>query len=457
MLHRSNLSQSAEGTQYAPTQAVTAVSSSDPVPRYRYSVVIWLLVGGIINYLDRSTLSIAGPEMVRELGFNMTQIGLMGSVFSWFYAIAQIPTGWISDRVSARVIFAISLVAWSLATMATGLVSVLWVILLCRALLGIFEAPCWPVATKIISFWYPRQERGVAIGIFTSAAKWGPALAPPILVTVMLYFGWRGIFVVSGVGGILFGIVFYLFYRNPAQSRKLDAKEFEHIKAGGGGVEHTLASARSSIPWSSLFTYRSVWGLVLGYFCAIWIWNTFVVFLPMYLMHTYHVSITKIAFYASLPWIGGGIGSVCSGFIAKWAASRFGVSPLRANQRLVAMYAVFAAAALMGTAMLRNFEATVALMTVTLFFISAINSSAWSMASEIAPPSMISSVSSIQNFGGYFGGAFAPLVAGYIVDTTGSYALAFITAGVIAILGAISYLWIVNRPIEESQEHLKAF
>lgn len=457
MFHRSNLSQSAEATQHAPPPQTTAGDVSVAVPRYRYSVVVWLLIGGIINYIDRSTLSIAGPAMVHELGFSMTQIGLMGSVFSWFYAIAQIPTGWISDRVSARVIFALSLVAWSLATMATGLASALWVILFCRAILGIFEAPCWPVATKIISFWYPRSERGVAIGIFTSAAKWGPAIAPPILVTVMLYFGWRGIFVVSGAAGILFGIVFYLYYRNPAQSRRLDVKEYEYIKVGGGGVEHTLASARSTISWSSLFTYRSVWGLVLGYFCAIWIWNTFIVFLPMYLLHTYHVSITKIAFYAALPWIGGGIGSVSSGFIAGWTAKRFGISPLKANQRLVATYALFAAAALIGTAMLHNFEATVALMTVTLFFISAINSSAWSMASEIAPPSMISSVSSIQNFGGYFGGAFAPLVAGYIVDTTGSYALAFIAAGCIAILGAISYLWIVNRPIEDDQQLVKAF
>lgn len=453
MIQKGSLSESADATRF---NAAAVEHAAAAVPRYRYSVVIWLLIGGMINYVDRSTLSIAGPAMVRELGFSMTQIGLMGTAFAWCYAIAQIPVGWLSDRLSARVIFGVALVAWSIATMTTGLASALSLILLCRALLGIFESPCWPVATKIISFWYPRQERGVAIGIFTSSAKWGPAIAPPILVAAMIYFGWRGIFVVSGVAGILFGVVFYCFYRNPGQSRRLSAIELEHIRKGGGGVEHTLASANTGISWGELFSYRSVWGLVLGYFYAIWIWNTFIVFLPMYLLHAYHISIQKMAFYASLPWIGGGIGSISSGFIAKWTAGRFRISPLKANQRMVATCASLAAAALVGTAFLRGFEVTVALMTITLFFVSAINSSAWSMASEVAPPSMVSSVSSIQNFGGYFGGAFAPLAAGFIVDATGSYSLAFCVAALIALLGAISYLWIVDKPIEEKGKLAKA-
>ncbi|CAE6898127.1 MFS transporter [Paraburkholderia domus] len=429
---------------------VYAKSAAHTVPRFRHFIVALLLVGGMINYIDRSTLSIAGPAMVKDLGFSMTEIGLMGTAFAWCYAIAQIPTGWISDRVSARLIFGFSLVAWSLATSVTGLVSTLGVMLVSRALLGVFEAPCWPVATKIISVWFPRQERGVAIGIFTSSAKWGPAIAPPLLVAIMLSFGWRGIFIISGIAGIAFGLAFYLLYRNPNQSKRLSSQELDFINAGGGGVEHILDPDKQRISWGSLFTYRSVWGLVFGYFCAIWIWNTFVVFLPMYLSHTYHVSIAKIALYASLPWIGGGVGSVSSGFIARWVASRFEITPLKANQRLVASYALFTAISLVCTGLLHNFLGTVALMTVTLFFVSAINSSAWTMASEIAPPSMISSVSSIQNFGGYFGGAFAPLLAGFIVDRTGSYTLAFFVAGAIAAFGAISYLWIVKKPIDHS-------
>lgn len=429
------------------TVAVMAPASA--ITRSRYKIVAWLVVGGIINYVDRSTLSIAAPAMVKELGFTMTQIGLMGTVFSWCYALAQIPTGWISDRLSARLVFAVGLIAWSFATMATGLFTSLWLILFCRAMLGVFEAPCWPVATKIISFWFPHQERGVAIGLFTSSAKWGPAIAPPILVAVMLYFGWRGIFLVSGGAGIVAGLLFYFFYRNPDQSKSLSTQELAYIKAGGGGTEHLMTSGETKISWASLFSYRSVWGLVIGYFCAIWIWNTFIIFMPSYLLHAYNISLAKMGFYASVPWLGGALGSMSSGYIVKWIGGRFGLSPLKANQRIVAAYAMFAACALLEISYITSFEAAMALMTITLFFVSAINSCAWSMASEIAPPSMVSSVSSIQNFGGYFGGAFSPLVAGMIVDATGSFSWAFLSAGLIAVCGGLSYLFIVNSRIED--------
>lgn len=325
--------------------SVETMTAQPAVGRARYKVVAWLVAGGIINYIDRSTLSIAAPEMVKDLGLTMTQIGLMGTVFSWCYALAQIPTGWLSDRVNARIVFAVGLILWSFATMATGLFTGLWLILFCRALLGICEAPCWPVATKIISFWFPRQERGVAIGLFTSSAKWGPAIAPPILVAVMMYFGWRGVFLVSGGAGILVGILFYLFYRNPDKSKTISREELDHIRAGGGGTEHTMSSdkGKNSISWGSLFAYRSVWGLIIGYFCAIWIWNTFIVFMPSYLLHTYDISLAKMGFYASIPWLGGAAGSMSSGFVAKWVAGRFGLTPLKANQRLVASYAMLAA------------------------------------------------------------------------------------------------------------------
>ena len=184
---------------------------------------------------------------------------------------------------------------------------------------------------------------------------------------------------------------------------------------------------------------------MIGYFCAIWIWNTFIVFLPSYLLHEFNISLAKMGFFASVPWIGGAIGSMSSGFVAGWVAKRFNLSPLKANQYLVTIYAAMAAVALISMSYVNHFETAVALMTFTLVFVSAINSSAWTMASEIAPPSMVSSVSSIQNFGG----AFSPLAAGFIVDATGSYSLAFLSAGVIALLGGVSYLWIVDKPIEE--------
>ncbi|MFJ4445010.1 MFS transporter [Pseudomonas sp. NPDC089422] len=423
-------------------------SASTPATNHRRQAVFWLMIGGMINYFDRATLAIAAPEMSRDLELSATHIGMMGTAFAWCYALAQLPSGWIIDRFNSRLVFAGSMLLWSLATLATGFASGLIVLILLRALLGVTEAPCWPTATKVISVWYPKQERGIATGIFTSSAKWGAAIAPPVLVTIMVYFGWRGLFIVSGLAGIIYAIIFYAFFRNPDKARRLPADELEFIKAGGGGVERTGGNKASGIPWSTLFTYRAVWGMILGYFCNIWIWNMFIVFLPSYLSKTYHVSLAQMGIYASLPWIGGAIGAVLSGFAVRSIAERFNLTSLKATKTMIGLSTTLTVITVCCLPLTTTLHSTVVTMIVALFFISVTNSLAWALATEIAPQSMVGSVSSIQNFGGYFGGAFSPLVAGLIVDATGSYALAFLSGGLVVVGAAVAYLWIVDKPIE---------
>ncbi|RKR03361.1 sugar phosphate permease [Kushneria sinocarnis] len=420
-------------------------ASAAPASKVRYRIVLWLLVGGMINYIDRANLSIAAPAMIAELGLDNTDIGLMGTVFAWCYAVAQLPAGWIADRFGARLVYALALLAWSLATMGMGLASALWVFLLLRVLLGFGEAPCWPTAAKVTSFWFPRQERGIATGIFDSASKWGPALAPPVLVGVLAWFGWRGLFLFTGLVGAVFALVFYLFYRNPDRHARLPQAEFDWIESGGGGHEQVMQ--RSPMPWRALFAQRSVWGMILGYFCTIWIWNIFLVFLPLYLKDSWQITLTEMGFYSSIPWIGGALGNIASGFVARSLVERQGLPSLKARQYIIAVSALVAAGAVIALPFMGSLAMTIALMTLALAFISAITGSAWALAGDVAPPSMVASVGSIQNFGGYFGGAFSPLVAGMIVDTTGSWSLAFISGGIIAAGAAICYLWIVRDPI----------
>lgn len=115
----------------------------------RWTVVMWLLIGGIINYLDRANLSIAAPEMMKELGLSKTDIGLLGTVFSWSYALMQLPSGWLIDRFGAKKVYSIAVIWWSLATFMTGAVSKMSSLIGARLLLGIGEAPCFPTAAKI--------------------------------------------------------------------------------------------------------------------------------------------------------------------------------------------------------------------------------------------------------------------------------------------------------------------
>ncbi|REK64247.1 MAG: MFS transporter [Brevibacillus sp.] len=415
----------------------------------RWTVVVWLLIGGIINYLDRANLSIAAPEMMKELGLSKTDIGLLGTVFSWSYALMQLPSGWLVDRFGAKKVYSIAVIWWSLATMMTGAVSKLSSLIGTRLLLGIGEAPCFPTAAKITSYWFPKKERGLATGIWDSSSKWGPAIAPPILVFLLISFGWRALFYITGLLGIVFVIFFLIFYKNPENSRKLSPEERAYIQSDGAGTEQGIQ--QSGIKWRTLFTYRSVWGMILGFFCTIWIWNIFLIFLPLYLVEVHHISLTELGIYASIPWIGGIFGNIFGGYLTKKLADKGIAEPMHAKRMLIGICALAAAAVVVIIPFVHGIGTTITLMTLAVCFISAITGSAWALAGDIAPPSMVASVGSIQNFGGYFGGAFSPVVAGMIVDTTGSYALAFISGGVIAGCAALCYWLLVKKPIEEKQ------
>jgi sugar phosphate permease len=318
-------------------------------------------------------------------------------------------------------------------------------------LLAVGEAPCWPTSAKITAAWFPAKERGFATGIWDSSSKWGPALAPAVLVALMIAFGWRSLFHVTGLLGIVFAALFLLLYRNPAQSQRLSREEFAYIEAGGGGREHSLANA--PIKWRALFASQSVWGMILGYFCAIWLWNLFLVFLPLYLIDRFHISLVQLGFYASIPWFGGAAGEIVAGFIAAKLVDRGIASPMVAKRVLIVICSLGAALCAIALPFVQTIGATITLMTLGLACIAATIGNAWALAGDIAPRSMIASVSAIQNFGGYFGGAFSPVAAGFIVDRTGSYTLAFVIGGVIAGCAALFYWGMARHAVAPEAAH----
>ncbi|MDE1180379.1 MFS transporter [Paraburkholderia sp.] len=428
---------------------VANASASQPATathmNLRWQVLIWLMIGGVINYIDRASLSIAAPEMIRELGLSRTQIGLLGTVFAWTYAVMQLPAGWIIDRFGAKKAYAIGMIWWSVATYMTGVVGTISGLIVMRALLAVGEAPCWPTAAKITAAWFPAKERGFVTGIWDSSSKWGPALAPVVLVALMVTFGWRSLFHVAGVVGIVFAVLFLLLYRNPKESKRLSREEFAYIEAGGGGHEMSIGSSKRE--WLSLFSHRSVWGMILGYFCAIWLWNLFLVFLPLYLLDRFHISLGALGVYAAIPWIGGAVGEIVVGYVTKKMVDRGIAQPIDAKRLMIVVCAIGAAVSAVALPFSSSLAVTVTLMTFGLAFLAAIIGAAWALASDVAPKSAVASVSAIQNFGGYFGGAFSPVVAGFIVDRTGSYELALVSGGVIAGCSALFYWFMVRKVV----------
>jgi MFS family permease len=413
------------------------------IKNLRWWILGWALAAGILNYMDRSAISIAAPELMADLGLTRTDIGLLGTVFSWTYAFAQLPAGWLVDKLGARRMYFLAIAGWSIATvlMATG--TKMWHFVTFRFLLGVTEAPNGPASAKLTADWFPRSERGQATAIWDSGSKWGPAIAPPILTAIMITFGWPAIFVFLGVIGLLLAVAFFIFYRVPELHPSVSDEELAHIKA----EEIAQSTGVAKVSWLRLFAHRQIWGMMAGFFCVIWIWNIFIVFLPLYLQEERGVTIAGSGWLAAIPYLGAAILGITGGWVMTRYTRASGRDPLTAKRHVMSVAAVAAGVLICLIPLVADLTLALIVMTVALGFVATMQAAAWAMPGDIVNSSQVASAGAIQNFGGYFGGAFAPLLTGVIADATGSYAPSFIIGGVIAALAAVAYTVLVRRPM----------
>lgn len=434
------------------------LNSSPPAHRgnKRWGIAFILLIGGFINYLDRASLGVAAPSMMSDLHLTNTDIGLMGSVFSLCFAFSQLPAGWLADRFGPRKVYASAASLWGLSTMLTGLCSTLPALLVARGLLGMTEAPGWPTSAKITSIWFPRKERALASSVWDASSRWGLAFAPPLLVFMSIHFGWGALFYLAGSLGVLFGIVFFMIYRHPENHDSISAAERDYILADGGG-SLPQQTARERVKWSELFRYRSMWGMMLGWFCYIWLFNIFVTFLPLYLMKTQNLTLSSMGIYASIPYLAGIVGAALGGYAVKRLIDgRHVAEPLKAKKIVIMVAALISGATTVAVPFCDSLVAALTMMTVAMFFLSAVSCTCWAIPGDVASNDIVGTVCGIQNFGGFFAGALSPLVTGYIADVTGSYAMAFVSGGVIAALSGLCYWFMVRKPIVRYDEHSAA-
>ena len=417
------------------------------VKNLRYLVLGWLVVAGLLNYLDRSAVSIAAPEMIRELGLTKTDIGLLGTVFSWTYAFFQLPAGYLIDKFGPKKMYFIAVAIWSIATSMMSLGHSMAHFVLFRVLLGIGESPNSPNSSKITTQWFPREERGQASGIWDSGSKWGAAVAPPVLTLLMLAFGWRGMFIIIGAIGVIVAVAFYIFYKSPEEAKRLSEEEYRHILAGRDGTD--AASVR--IPWLTFFKYRQTWGMMPGFFTSIWIWNIFITFLPLFLQDTLGVSIGKTGWLAAIPYLVAAIAAIYGGRITLMLVRRQGKSAMGSKKLVLVVAAILTGALLVIEPFVHSLTLAIIVLCMALGLIAIIQSQSWALTSDIVPDTHAARFGSIMNFGGYFGGALAPVITGIVVDRTGSYTPSFILAGIIAALGALFFGLMVTKPIDASK------
>jgi MFS family permease len=336
-----------------------------------------------------------------------------------------------------------AMIVWSIAQGIAGFIVSYGQFLAARALLGIGEAPMFPTAARVVKDWYHEGDQALGVGIWNGAPALGTALAPPLLTPIMLVFGWRWMFVLMGVVGLVFAGIWFAVYRD-FDARTLDHADRHYLY---GGQEAPITHAVRARAWGRLFRFRTTWGLILGFVGNVYIGWLFIAWLPGYLEIQRHMSIPKTGFVASVPFLFGLVGSVLFGWLADRLTKR-GRAAISSRKLLTVVGLLIMALATVVAAEVPSNLVAVASISVAIFFGFGSSGTSWSLANAAAPQSYAASLGAIMDFGGFIGGALAPIVTGFVVQASGSFAPALLVAGVIGLFSAAAYLILIpSHPI----------
>jgi MFS transporter, ACS family, D-galactonate transporter len=407
-------------------------------------------LGVSINYLDRANLSVAMPSITDEFGISHTLEGLILGAFFWTYALFQLPAGHFIDKLGARVTYAFAVVWWSvftaLSAVATGATSLFGF----RLGLGVGESASYPASAKVVSKWFPKRERALATSIYDSGARFGSAVALPAVAGLVAWLGWRGSFVVTGALGLFWAVAWLLWYREPREKIDLSAEELEYIEHGGARSEDPTSdtasdpSGATQVRWRELFTYRTVWGMMIGFFCLNFVIYFFITWFPTYLHDARGFSLLGTGFYGVIP----AIVAIFGGWLGGWVSDRIYDRTGDLNKaRKVCLVGGLAFSSVIALAVVvPSAAAALTLLSICYASLTFAAASVWSLPADVAPSEgQVASIGGIQNFASNLAGVGSPFFVGALYDLTGSFVLPLVVVGCLGLLGALAYAVVVQR------------
>ena len=421
--------------------------------RIRFRILALIFVCVVINYMDRTNISVAATAITEDLQLTPVQLGILFSAFGWTYAALQIPGGILVDRFAPRVLYAFCLITWSVMTLLQGAAKGFAALFGLRLAIGVFEAPSYPINNRVVTSWFPDNERATAIAVYTCGQFLGLALITPVLVAIQHYLGWRGLFVVTGLMGIVWGLVWYRFYRNPTEHKAVNKAELDHIETGGGLINmHATAPGKEKpkFEWSNLkkvFMYRKLWGVYIGQFAVNTTLWFFLTWFPTYLVKYRGLDFLKSGFLASAPFLAAFAGLLTSGLLSDYLLKK-GVSANIARKAPV-IFGLLLSASIIGANYVDS-TAWIIFFMALAFFGNGFATITWVFVSTLAPKNLIGLTGGVFNFIGNLASVVIPIVIGYLARD-GNFEPALFFIGTITIIGACSYIFIVGK-IERIKE-----
>jgi ACS family hexuronate transporter-like MFS transporter len=404
----------------------------------------WVMIGlvflaTVINYIDRQTVSVLKTSISQDLGLSNADYAAIQNSFLVFYGISQMVSGRLYDVIGTRRGFIFSIVVWSMAALAHATARSATAFSVFRAVLGFGEAGNWPGAAKMVGEWFPVRERALGMGIFNTGAAVGGALSPPIIAGLALTYGWRMTFILTGLLGFAWLVLWLALFRTPAEHPWITEEERKHIDDGQAARP---ARAAGALGWRQLLTYRQTWAVIMGRFITDPIWWLYIFWLPSYLQEARGFSLQQVGQSAWVPFLAAGVGALSGGYASGALISR-GWTVHHARRVVMIFGALLTSAGILA---MRADDPYVALgwMAVVLFGFQVWVNNLQTLPSDFFPNTAVASV-----FG--LGGAAAAVASvlftwgtGRVVDAFG-YTPVFLVSGVLGPLGLIVTLALAGR------------
>jgi ACS family glucarate transporter-like MFS transporter len=400
-------------------------------------------IGLAINYIDRSALAVAIPFMTEDFHLTPGEQGLILSAFSWSYALMQIPAGRLIDRFGERIMFGASVLVWSLFIAGTALASNASALLALRLGLGVGEAGAYPSSAKTVARWFPRRQRARATSVYDSGARIGTAVATPVIAFIIALWGWQAVFLIAGALGLLWAVGWAALYRHPEQLRSVNDAELAIINEDRESPQENDAPRERPMPLMQMLRFRTVWGMMIGFFCLNFVITFFLTWFPSYLVDDRGFDLLKLGMFGMIPPLCAILGSWIGGFMGDHLLAR-GWSLTRVR-KFCLVGGMLACSVISGAAFATEAWQALALMSLSYAAASFTIVTVWCLPADVAPTHTVASLGATQNFFSNIGSVLSPIVIGALYGATGSFEIPLILSGVMAVLGALTFGLLIRR------------
>ncbi|MEQ8413679.1 MAG: MFS transporter [Imperialibacter sp.] len=420
---------------------------SSVIKNYRWYVCALLFYATTLRYVDRQVIGILKPTLEQYFGWSEIDYSHVVMAFTASYALGLLSFGGLIDRIGTKLGYSLSLIIWSLASMAHAITTRTIGFASVRAVLGLSEAMNLPTAIKTVAEWFPKKERALATGIFISGTNVGAIVAPILVPIIVSLWGWEEAFILTGAMGFVWLALWWRFYDIPVSQKRLSKEEYDYIHSD----DEEKDESTTRVSWLKLLSFRQTWAFIVGKFLSDPIWWFFLFWLPSYFVNAFQVDFTKPSLLLAIIYTATTLGSIVGGYLSSWLIKKGW--PIFKARRVSMLVFALCVVPIMLAQFLDNLWIAVALVSLAAASHQGWSANILTTIGDEFPKKVISSLIGIGTLAGALGGVLFPIVVGRLLDyykalgdINAGYSVLFIICGCAYVVALMLMHLISPRP-----------